>query len=335
MTILFAGCEDTGFTMVGTAAGSNNNVDATFSRSGVAVDQSGPAADPQANRAQTPTFTSTNLLWVHAVAFFPSNSGSDGYQAMAIRSPDGQSRIILRQTATAGQLKVSSRNAAGTITDLATSSITLSLNARHKLDLKIDYSGSGGVQLYEDGVLGINFSGDPRTDAATQLNQIDLVAVVAGGTTTNWSQIIAADADTRAMSVWTLAPLAAGNTQAWTPNTLANINDTVINDTTFISSSANNDISEWTTPVTAPAGAWTVKAIVQEARVQRGTTGPQHFDWIVRTASTDFTAGVSNAPATSFGNFNNQLWATNPNTSSAWLITDIAAGFNLGIKSLA
>jgi hypothetical protein len=29
------------------------------------------------------------------------------------------------------------------------------------------------------------------------------------------------------------------------------------------------------------------------------------------------------------------MWATNPNTSAAWVIGDIASGFNLGIKSLA
>jgi hypothetical protein len=117
---------------------------------------------------------------------------------------------------------------------------------------------------------------------------------------------------------------------------LANIHKTAINDATFISDGNNNDLSQWTTPTSAPTGSWGVKAIVQEARVRVGATGPQHFDWSVRTASTDYSAGVSNAPTTGFSNFNNQIWATNPNTSAAWTLANITGGgLNLGIKSLA
>ncbi len=137
------------------------------------------------------------------------------------------------------------------------------------------------------------------------------------------------------MALWTLAPQAAGNTQSWLPNTVGNINEIVLSDATLISTGNNNDVSLWTTPTSAPSGSWGVKAIVQEARVQVGITGPQHFDWMVRTASTDYTAGVSNAPSTGFTNFSNYKWVTNPNTSASWSITDIASGFNLGIKSLA
>ena len=126
-----------------------------------------------------------------------------------------------------------------------------------------------------------------------------------------------------------------GNTQSWTPNTVGNINEVIISDTTLVSTNVNDALSQWTTPTSALSGNWGVKAIVQEARVRIGTTGPQHFDWSLRTASTDYVAGVSNAPLTSFSNFKNQLWTTNPNTSGAWAITDIASGFNLGIKSLA
>jgi hypothetical protein len=186
------------------------------------------------------------------------------------------------------------------------------------------------------GVQAINFSGDPRTDAATQLNQVELAGVsnTANATASCWSEVIIADEDTRGMSLWSLPPAAAGNTQGWTPNTLANINKTTINDATVISTSSNNTLSEWTTATSAPSGAWAVKAIVQEARVSVGGTGPQHFDWVVRTAGTDFTAGASVAPSGTLSNFSN-MWATNPNTSSAWAISDIATGFNLGIKSLA
>mgnify|MGYP003693715393 CR=1 FL=1 len=97
---------------------------------------------------------------------------ANNVQALIVRSPDAVSRIIVRQTATIGVLKVSQRNAAGTITDLATAGSAVTTGTNHQFDLKIDYSSSGGVDLYLDGVLVINYIGDPRTDAATQLNQV-------------------------------------------------------------------------------------------------------------------------------------------------------------------
>lgn len=340
MTILYAGGEDTSVTLIGTAAGVSGALTgrSAYGRASIGAGNGTTVADPPANRFQTPTFTAGNLIWLHAQENGPLGAiaCTNNEQAIILRSPDGVSRIVVRQTATNGTLKVSSRNAAGTITDLATASGALTTST-NQIDLKVDYSSSGGVSLWINGTLVINYSGDPRTDSATQLNQAEFASVNNSGaaTATTWAEIIIADEDTRGMALWSLNPQAAGNTQSWTPNTLANINKATINDATSISTSTNNALSEWTTPTAAPSGSWTVKAIVQEARVEVGVTGPQHFDWVARVAGTDYTAGLSLAPSTSFGNFNNRLWATNPATSAAWAITDIASGFNLGIKSLA
>jgi len=338
MTILFAGGEDTSVTFIGTAASSTGSFafDAAFSRAGLNVPVS--ATDPPTSRIQTAVFSSVSAIWVRA--FVGNNSAGAGttnnQQAFRLLSPDGNPRVLLR-TDGSSHLKVTTRTAAGTLTDVATSTATVvSVNGaqtRFPVDMFVDYTATGGAQVYFNGIQFINFSGDLRTDAATLLNRWELGGVYS--TQCWWSELVASDASTLSTRLWTLAPQAAGNTQGWTPNTLANINEATINDATLISTGANNTLSEWTTPTTAPGGTWSVRAIVQDARIQVGTTGPQHFDWVVRTASTDFTAGVSNAPGNTFSNFNNQLWATNPNTSAAWSITDIAAGFNLGIKSLA
>jgi hypothetical protein len=278
---------------------------------------------------------------------FAVSTSSSGEQGLIIRSPDGVSRIILRQTATYGQIKVSSRNAAGTITDLATSSSNFAI-AGHTLDLNVNYtcSGAGGVVLYIDGVQVINYSGNPCTDSATQLNQVDFASMTAGTANTNcalgssenggscWSEVIICDTDTRGMGLWSLTPSAAGNTQSWTPNTVANINPAAINDNLFVSSTASSQLSEWTTPTSAPTGAWNLLAVVQEARVASSTTGPTTFEWLLRTKDgSDHVTGSLTPSVTVFGNFNNQIWATNPHTSAAWVLSDIASGFNLGIES--
>jgi hypothetical protein len=193
----------------------------------------------------------------------------------------------------------------------------------------------------------INYTGASIcTDAATQLNQVDF-ASFNNGTNNNggcnsgsgygatcWSEIIIADSDTRGMGLWTLAPQAAGNTQSWTPNTVSDVNPVTINDTNFVSTGSNNALSEWTTPTSPPSGTWNVLAIVQEARVLASTSGPSTAEWLMRTKDgSDHTTGSFTPPVASFANFNNQIWATNPHTSAAFVIGDITTGFNLGIES--
>jgi hypothetical protein len=342
MTILFASGEDTGFTLIGAAVGATTPAGCSrsgYARStacGVGANNGTIVADPPANRFQTPIFTAGNLVWVHAQFFNATDvTTTNNQQTLLLRSPDGVSRIVLRQTGTAGTFKVSSRNAAGAFTDLATATGVFTLNTITQLDLKVDYSASGGVQLYLAGTLVINYSGDPRTDAATQLDQVEFSgAGFNGNQRTVWSEMIIADEDTTGMALWTMTPQAAGATQSWTPNTLANINKAVINDSTLITTATANALSEWTAPTAVPAGTWNVKAVVQEARVERGATGPQHFDWQLRVSATDYAAGASNAPVTSFGNFSNYSWPTNPATSAAWITADLTTGIQYGIKSL-
>jgi hypothetical protein len=141
------------------------------------------------------------------------------------------------------------------------------------------------------------------------------------------------------MSLWTLTPAASGNTQSWTPNTVANIAKTVINDATVVSTATNNALSEWTVPSTPPSGIFNVLDVVQNARVAVSGTGPQHFDWLARTGAipTDILAGAPAAPMVgSFANFQHRWGPNNPVTGIAWSMADLtAAGFNLGIESQA
>ncbi len=317
MTILLAAGEDTSGVPSGTAAvytlGGFN--DANFGRSTFICDNT--TADPPTNRWVFPAFTSVSLLWFSAKIYMRTTSTNNSI-GILFRSPDGVERIAVRQTATGNLLKISSRDAAGTFVDLTTASTTMT-SALHKIDIRIDYTVSGGITWWLDGVAQTAFSGDPRTNAATQLNVVEIACLNDSSAPTHFSEVIVTDEDTRSMRLWTLVPQAAGNTQGFTPSTVGNINEATLSDSTFISTNSNNVLSQWTTPVTPPTGNWTVKSIVQEARVKISTVGPQHFDWSVRTASTDYLAGVSNAPSTSFGNFSNYQWATNPNTASAWV----------------
>lgn len=336
--ILAFGGEDTSFNNV---AGCLSNTTATrfraaFARGSMAVAANTGAVDPPADRCQTFVFTAGNVLWFHAQFWDSGNVSVANQQSVIFRSPDGVSRVILRQTATWAQLKASSRNAAGTISDLATgataewSQVTVT-----SIDVKVDYSASGGVQVWINGASVIAFVGDPRTDAATQLNQIEFACLSNNGA--SWSEIIVADEDTRSMVLATLALQAPGNTQAWTPSTLANVNKATINDATFISDPTGNVLSQWTTPTTAPAGSWGVKSVSIEARLLKSTSGPSQFDWIWRIGNANFLAGMSNALTTTFANYRLQR-DTSPATSTTWGINEVyntsSNQMNIGVKSL-
>lgn len=350
-TILFASGEDTGFNLiVGGSGGAAGESSGYASRSGyarnttttVAAYNATNVADPPASRIQTPTFTSVSSLWIHfQFETLDVNTTTTGQQALILRSPDGVARILLRQTGTTGQLKISKRNAAGTITDLVTLTGTFSNTTLTAFDMQVVYgctTGDSVTVYYNSTSAGSATGASICTDSATQLNQMELGSFHsdASGSVSNagtgYSEVIISSTDTRGMALWTLNPQAAGNTQSWTPNTVADINKAVINDATSISASTSSSVSQWTTPTTAPSGSWGVLGIVQEARMQVGTTGPQTFEWSCRSGGTDNVTG-SLSPTTSYANFSNQIWANNCTTSSAWAISDIASGFNLGVES--
>lgn len=337
MTILWAGGEDTSVTFVGPNSFQiNTGYRTAFARTALRTYEASGANDPPTNRITLPTFAPANPMWFHA-RLQPEGLGAVlNQQALLFRSPDGVSRLVLRQTAANGQLKLSTRTAAGVLTDIGAASTTLLVNGvNYGVDIRIDYSATGGVILYFNGIAVINYGGDPRTDSATQLNQVEL-ASSQNGQYSDWSEIIIADQDTRSMALWTMIPQASGNTQSWTPNTVGNINETAINDANFVATTANNALSQWTQPTALPTGIWNVLEIVQNARVQAATTGPQHFDWSCRSGGADYLAGQSNAPV-SGGSFQNfaYAWATNPHTGVAWTPADIAGGLQFGIDSLA
>lgn len=348
MTLYFAGGEDTSFSLSGsfTLVGGGVTYRSAFCREAIGT-TSGvvtTTAWPMTTSAATPQWGPSSSFYIHGQYYGNASSNTTASAILlALADSSGVGRILVRGTGTAGQVKISTRNAAGTIVDLVTSAAgalpAASSGNPVAIDLFVNYAVSGQCTLYANGVsiadtgAGINVT----TDSATALGQTFYGAAITagGGITVGWSECIAQSTTTLGMALWTLIPAATGNTQSWTPNTVANVNKGAINDTTFVSTGTAAVLSEWTTNITPPGGIWSVNAVVQEARVSIGTTGPQHFAWVLRTADgSDHTTG-SLAPTTSFSNFNNQQWLTNPHTSAPWAVADITTGFNIGIESLA
>jgi hypothetical protein len=360
MTILFAGGEDTSFVL--SVGNVNIDTNPNYYRTGfarVAVGQvetggGGVTNWPMDTIIATPALGPQTNFWAHGrlytahiAAAGATNATTASAIMLGVADVSGVGRILISGTGVAGQLKISKRNAAGVITDIATSVAgafpTCAVGVPVPVDVFINYSVLGQCTLYANGnvVVDTGANVDIITDGVTSLQSVyygSFLSAAFGSTWAMWSECVVATTSTIGVCLWTLAPAAAGNTQSWTPNTLANINKTTINDSTSIATTSDNALTEWTTNVIPPSGIWSVAAIVQESRVNVGATGPQHFAWTLRTKDgTDHSQG-SVAPTSVFANYgsvNGGIWPLNPLTSAAWNITDIAIGFNAGIESLA
>ncbi len=332
--VYFAGGEDTSGVSTGaaviTTAGTFRSA---YSRCALSVLPT--VADPSATRFTMTNWSSAlSSFWFHATIQCSGITTTANCPILAFT--DGSTvRLLLRGTGTTGQFKISTRNNAGTFVDLATSASGVIADTNtHQLDIFVNYAVSGQMTVYWDGVsvLDTGAGVDVTTNGATTLSGGYLGGISSAGNT-RWSEFLVMDSDTRGAGVWTLTPAAAGNTQSWTPNTVGNINEITTSDATFISTTSNNALSQWTTPTSPPAGTWLLLAVVEEARVEKGATGPTQFEWLVRTADGSDHVASTTALTTSFANYTH-VWTQNPHTSAAWDISDITTGFNIGIESV-
>jgi hypothetical protein len=68
-------------------------------------------------------------------------------------------------------------------------------------------------------------------------------------------------------------------------------------------------------------------------RAAVGASGPQHFNFVVRTNGTDY-ASADIAPTLNLSNIGNYILQLNPATGAPWNLADLqAASFNVGLKT--
>jgi hypothetical protein len=341
-TLLYAGGEDVDFIC---NSGGSCSVDTTAGRfrSGWAREAYsvvGTTSDPPTNRFASAAFSPVSTLWVHGqhcnwnqLGAGCDTSTTNAAQLIRIMDSSGNPTLIVRGAGAAGQVKISSRTAGGTFTDLVTCSSAMGSGV-NQLDLYVNYATSGQVTLYNNSAQVCDYTGNVTNgDGATTLNQIEL-ASTHSCTACNgvWSEVIVATTDTRAMSRFTANTTGNGNTTSFSGTNVCSAiwSATAFNDTSYGFSGSNNAIHECTINSAVPAGSYSVLGLVMSARVLVGATGPQHFDFVTRTGGTDYMS-PDFAPLPSFSNITNYIQTANPATSNPWAVSDFqAAGFNVG-----
>lgn len=331
MTIYFAGGEDTSYVSSASLSVSTtaSQYRSAYSRCGINF-SGGSQSFPLAAFGKITFSSPQTSYWFHAQLYYGPSSLSN-YILMSFHDSAGVERLVLRTGAGSNQIKLSTVTSGGTFADLATSATGVyTSNSLMPIDIQMTYAVAGSFTLYFNGAVVLTFTGDVTAASG--------VTTMAGATLSNgiWSELIVASDSTQFRSVYTLAPAAAGNTQSWTPNTVGNINEVTTNDSTTIGSSTANQLSEWTTTTSIPAGTFTVDAVVQEVRISGAGGAPANFEWLCRTADgTDHVQSPGVSPGASLTNINSGgIWSLNPHTGAAWLTSDITSGFNLGVESL-
>lgn len=337
MTILFAGGEDADFTKIGICT-----VDTTTSvarRTANARCSLKVASNSVGDGWQAVFPAAQPSFWLTGRLYF----GGDVYNVAAARMlalvDNATVRLALVPSGGSGQVtsalfwRLVKIDNASAQTTLVTASNAISIGVLTKIDVFVNYAVAGQVQVYLDGTKIIDYSGDVTTNSAASLSGAILgMPAASSGSTAHWSEVLAATVDTRGLSLATLPPAAAGNTFGWTGAT-TDVNEVTLDDATQITSPAAGQIAQSTVTSTSISGSPGIVAVVVNARAQKGGTGPQSADLMVRTGGGDYASADIALPA-SFGRISN-VWETNPATGNAWLASDLtAAGFNVGIKSV-
>jgi len=336
--LLFSGGEDIDF-LCNSGGTCVTSTSSPYYRSGwarSAYEVGGAPSDPPLNRFATPVFSAGATIWIHAQFCICGGSAptTANDQMLRVFDSSGNPTLMLRGTGTNGQLVISSRTSAGVFTDLVTCSSAFNASLT-QLDFYINYGTSGEVTLYNNSAQVCDYTGNVTNgDGATTLNQVEFSDPY-NSEYANWSEVIIATSDTRAMARFSAYTVNNGNTTGFSGTNICSSiwNAASYNDSSFGYTGSNNVLQECTVNSPIPAGSYSVLALVMSARALVGASGPQHFDFVTRVAGTDYTSSDV-APTNSFSNFTNYIQNVNPSSSNPWSVSDFqASGFNVGEES--
>lgn len=281
--------------------------------------------------------TYTNL-WVTWRGYLASTTSTSGYPLLVF-GRSGTKRVGVFGSGTTSKLCVGKIDASNSFTNLASETGTYSTATLYKFDLQIiNYGASGTINLYRansDGTgssLIATYTGDLTTNSETALSQIFLgvSAPIASSGQGYFSELVVSTTDTRGMGLSTLAPAANGNAFQWS-GSYTDVNDTATVDATFITANANNDLAQTTIDTSLLGTPSGIEAVIISHRSRAGATIPKVTPNL-RLGGTDYF-GTQITPAAGFTTYQ-EIFATNPNTSTAWVYTDLtAAGVNVGLRA--
>lgn len=268
-------------------------------------------------------FTATGELWVHFSVFSNTwaNFAQDDYMFRLLNGDtthlrlDGDNGLIALEYAPNG----SSFTQIGT-NFAPTESVLLNF------DIYIRPGASGRIEFYIDGSLIGGTDVDTTTWDNETFDNIRLTQMEASTSATYYmwfSEIIVADESTIGWNLKTLGPEADGTTSDWT-GTFADVDEEDPNDTDFVSSGTSGQVELFNPPAGGSEfDGKSIKALVIGGRAQADGAGPLNIQAAVRTNATNYFS--SNLSVTTSFASAQAIFATNPDTTNAWVKAEIDA----------
>ncbi len=315
--VLWAGGEDIDFPN-GTLP---LTVSSSYYRSGYARCSIYQGNTSNTTSASTLSFSggAVTTCWLHAQGHVAAPSASKQFIGLGLNSA-AQVAIAIGSSGSSPSQTALWKYSGGAWTQLAAETgNSLPASSIFAIDVNVQNFGSAAtVYVYINGTLVITYAG---STAVTGVSNLDCVCLIGNGVEFNCSEIIVTDTlDTRAMSVLTAAPNAAGDTNNWT-GTYTNINPTTINDSSVISVDTTGADFQ-ANVIDLPAGTFSVPAVKVSARAEV-TSGavPTGIKLGVRISSVNYL-DTAHTLTNAFAPYE-RLMTTNPATSAAWAQSDI------------
>ena len=338
MAILFAGAELDAFETTGTVGLSTANAaayDSDTARGALRLEGSGSKIT-----ARLPATFTGSEFWLHFRGYAPRPPTSQDNLMFTVYNENGDR--IYDGNLTNAELDIDKYQSVGdaTGTVMVDNAPGIAEDVLHTIDIQFVISTSAGeVNYYVDGVLQGTSSTTDTDDSAVgypyNVGSVDFHSwdVTTGTNSTHVSEIIIADEDTRGMRLVYLSPNGVGFNTGWTGDH-TDVDESVLNDLDFIEATGTGQNETFTfSDIAATFDGSTVTAVTVSMRASVNGSPVGNLQAIARPGVTNnFSA---NLPGLSASLLPTQaIFATNPDTASAWTISEVEAS-EFGARSLA
>lgn len=329
MTILFGGGEIGAFTpnsSSGIESTAGGGFDTGFARCAISMADAIYYGGTQYSADSWEWANQTGDVYTHIDITY---DGSDGGSAIVLAWTDAAAADMVRIYNTTndndvGVYKLQYLNVSSVWTDAG---VTWNASGRETYDVFINVT-SGDLAVYRAGtqLTGVGGTG-------LSLSHITGIAKLRpysfyGGP--RFSQPIVADEPTIGMRLMTVYASGAGTTSDFVGG-YGNIDEIVYSDADFIYGTTNGNISLFTGTAVGATTGYVVRAVCVAARAKRGAGGPQNLQLALRVNGSNYTS--SSLPLSIGYDSYVNVWNTNPDTTSAWLVADLAA-LQFGVKAI-
>lgn len=214
---------------------------------------------------------------------------------------------------------------------------TIDSGVLYRIDFHVKIANAGGViELYLNGVLTMTGAIDDTriTDTVTGINKVEFGNFASSLNRCQWSAMLFADEDTRAMFMAQRLPTGNGANTAWT-GAFGDVDEQGITDSDYITSTTAG-AKETFTHAALPA-AWatgfSVEAVAVSYRVSAGQNSGVVTKDLQRIGGTDYVG-------TSLGNVAQitpvqKVYNQSPATSADWTMAEAASEFGVIVEAAA